>query len=95
MQLHAMAREFYHLGIGTEPAVTAWEASFDGGETWSPATVDQPGWGADDYGWLVAGDEVDQGSAVAVITESIKPLVRAIDSPEIVVRDAPGIYLLA
>lgn len=89
---------------GDPIAAADWEASFDGGTTYMPANVltlaapwtdtdgvtHEPG---DLSEWLVAGPDAEVGSAVAVITASTDPLVRAIDNPEIIVREAPQIYL--
>lgn len=91
MQLARYARKYYKLQIDTEPAVTAWEASFDHGETWQPQTT------VDTYpAWLVAGPDADPGTAVAVLQESVTPWLRAVDNPEILdVEDkAPRIYLI-
>lgn len=82
----------------------AWEASFDHGENYVAASVltlaepwtdtdgvtHEPG---DLSSWLLAGPDAEEGSAVAVIAASIRPLVRAIDSPEIIVRTAPQVTL--
>lgn len=90
MQLARYARKYYKLDITTEPPVAAWEASFDKGETWLPQTT------VDTYpAWLVAGPDADPGTAVAVLSESTTPWLRAIDNPEILdVEDkAPRIYL--
>jgi hypothetical protein len=91
MQLARYARKFYKLEITTEPAVTAWEASFDRGVTWQPQTT------VDTYpAWLVAGPDADPGPAVAVLEESVTPWIRAVDNPEIldVEGQAPRIYLI-
>ena len=92
MKLARHARKFYRLELTTDPpvAASAWEASFDDGATWDQATVID-GTSA----WLVAGPDADPGTAVAVLTESVTPLLRAIDSPEILdgEGEAPKIYL--
>lgn len=90
MHLPPNGREFYALTITTVPAVgaTAWSASFDDGVTWHVAE-DQGGKSA----WLVAGPDVAQGTAVAVISADTQPYVRLTDNPAIVVRRAPAIYL--
>lgn len=87
MYLKAAAREFYSLAIVTEPAVAAWEASFDGGTTFVAGEVD----GANTR-WLLAGPDADPGTAT-VLTVTVYPLLRAVDNPEIVVRDAPRVYV--
>ena len=87
MYLKKLAREFYNLSIATVPAVTGWEASFDGGATWvAGETI------GDTVRWLVAGAAADPGTAT-VLTTSVQPLLRVTDNPEIVVRDAPTIYI--
>jgi hypothetical protein len=92
MDLHRLGREHYAVQITTAPAVgaAAWEASFDEGGTWSPATVDTDADG-DWSTWLVAGDAATVGAAVAVIGHDTTPLVRATDTPEVLVRRAPPI----
>jgi hypothetical protein len=96
MRLHAYGREYYKLRLTTYPGVAldAWEASFDGGTTWTQATVvtvtDDPdatlngSWS----GWLVAGEHAtDNPAGTAVITSDVYPRVRLADSPELLVRD--------
>lgn len=88
MIIHRHSREFYRLEIVTEPAVTGWEASFDGGTTWDASTV------VDGFpAWLVAGTAAAVGTAVAVLADSVTPLLRVIDTPEIVVREGPKIFV--
>lgn len=87
MKLNRHAREYYAITITTEPDVDGWEASFDGGETWVEADTS-----GDGFRWLVAGPDADPGTA-AVVSRDIAPLVRVIDTPEIVVRNAPPIEL--
>lgn len=98
MRLSRLAREYYELQITTTATdgdpipADGWEASFDGGETFVAATVvthDTEDWSA----WLLAGPDADEGTAVAVITSAVRPLVRATDSPEVIVRTAPRIVL--
>ena len=93
MRLHRQAREFYTLTITTSPQISGvWEASFDGGDTWSAgqATAD----GA--WRWLLRGpDRPDDPQYPAqVVTCSVKPLVRAVDIPELVVRSAPYVSII-
>ena len=86
MQLNRAAREYYRLHVTTDPAVTApWEASFDGGQTWYAGT--DPGGDTGDVMWLVAGPDAEQGPAVAVLTGTVRPMLRAIDNPEIVIAE--------
>lgn len=90
MNLDPDAREFYTLTITTEPAVTSWDASFDGGANWT--TGETVAGVADTFRWLVAGPDAPVGAAVAVITgRLVVPKVRATSAPEIVVRSAPRI----
>lgn len=93
MKLHRSAREFYTLVIVTTPAVTSWEASFDGGRTW---TVGEPT-AAGTYRWLVAGPDADAHPSevtVRVPGGCGTPLVRATDDPEVLVRYAPPIVIV-
>ena len=89
MMLNRTAKEFYTLEITTYPPVTAWEASFDGGTTWT-AGLDT-GDGA--FQWLVAGPSADTSGAIALSSKKTSPLVRSATSSEVVVRDAPTIWL--
>lgn len=89
MKLTSLGRETYAVAIGTltssgDPiAADAWEASFDGGTNWHAATADG------EYStWLVAGEDADPGTAVAVLTSTVIPIARAIDEPEILIDDA-------
>lgn len=89
MNLNRRAREFYALEITTVPPVAGpWEASFDRGATWEVAT-DVDGVPS----WLVAGPDAAPGEAVHVVTTAVTPLVRAVENPEVVVRNAPRIQL--
>lgn len=89
MNLRKDGREWYALEIETSPPVAAWEASFDNGATWlASTTVGTDGWSR----WLVAGPNVDPTGAT-VLSANCKPVVRAIDNPEIIPRLGPGIYL--
>ena len=90
MNLSTHAREFYTLTITTDPPVAAWQASFDDGRTWHDG---QPTGG--DTRWLLRGPTVPEDTArpAAPITRSVRPLIRATDDPEIVVRGAPYIIL--
>lgn len=91
MHLHRRAREWYTTTVDTDPALTAWEASFDYGVTYHPGA---PVAGSDDeWQWLVAGPEADPTGAV-VVGRSVTPEVRAVDNPEILVREAPAIRLV-
>lgn len=89
MNLHRNGREYYALTITTTPTTTPteWEASFDRGTTWIPAANV-----AGNSAWLLAGGSADPTDAVAVVSRRVTPLVRLIDAPEIVVRDAPIIH---
>lgn len=98
MRLNPNAREYYELQITTTATdgnpipASGWEASFDKGVTWYAATVithDAVAYSA----WLLAGIDADPGTAVMVLPANarIVPLVRAVDNPEIVVRQAPTV----
>lgn len=90
MKLHPTAVEYYALEITVDQpdvAASEWQASFDGGTTWSTA-VDVDG----RSGWLLAGPEVaSPGGAIVMPAGTTYPVVRLVDSPELVVRDAPAI----
>lgn len=87
MRLDPHGREHYQLQITTAPQLDAWEASFDGGDTWIPG---EPVPDVDNaWRWLIAGHLADPGDAVAVISGNVQPLIRAVDNPEIVVRRIP------
>lgn len=87
MNLNKLAREFYAPTIITEPPVAAWSASFDDGATWVEGELV-----SDQHRWLVAGPAADPGTAT-VVPATVTPLLRAVDNPEIIVRDAPRIYV--
>lgn len=92
MILHRQAREFYTLAIDTTPSVNGgWEASFDNGQTWAAGQTADGAWR-----WLLAGPgaPADDNVPDAVITRSTAPLVRAVDTPEFVVRQAPTVILV-
>jgi len=94
MILEKTGREYYNLAITTLPAVTDWEASFDGGTTWLDGTAGIAGDGTAVVQWLLAGPDADQGAAVAVLATGVtRPLIRGTESPELIVRDAPKIVV--
>lgn len=90
MKLHPTGVEYYALTITSEPELTAtdWQASFDGGTTWSTA-VDVDGRSA----WLLAGAEVASPPADAIVMAlgTTYPVVRCVDAPEVIVRDAAAV----
>lgn len=94
MKLKRNGREYYHLQIDTDPAITGgWEMSIDGGSTWISGEAVDGG-----ARWLLRGPTFVQGgnipaAASTPITTSVRPQIRAIDTPEVVVRDAPTIRL--
>lgn len=105
MRLDAQAREFYVLAISLDPpvAVTAWEASFDGGATWAPAVATSgrtdTGETVTGSGWLLTGPDCGKplpdgvpATTVAPPTEGLQPKIRLVDDPEVVVRRVPKIY---
>ena len=88
MNLNRHAREFYTLGIVTQPPITTWEASFDAGRTWHPG--EQVG---QDTRWLLRGSAIpdDPARPAVEVALTVRPLVRGVDDPEVVVRDAPHV----
>ena len=90
MQLHHLAREYYTLRIETVPEIATWEASFDGGTTW----VAGEHTAAYTMRWLLAGADADATGATVVNAKTI-PMLRVIDTPEIVVRAAPTVFYIA
>ena len=93
MDLHSAAREFYDLGITTDPAVSGgWELSVDAGATWVAGEAVTGG-----ARWLVRGPsftpDVGDVTVSTLVSASVQPLVRVVDTPETVVRDAPLIRL--
>lgn len=92
MKLERDAKQYYDPGPQTTPAVdpAVWYASFDGGDTWFPSSVIESGRPK----WLVAGPDAETSGAVAVIDEdTVRPRLRAVDVPEIIVIDGPYIWL--
>lgn len=90
MILHPAAREYLRLEIVTDPAVAAWEASFDGGTTWHSGEAA----GANSWRWLLAGPSATQGDAVAVLAlGSNHVLLRATSDPEVIVRPAKPVIV--
>ena len=90
MNLSRYAREFYTLGIVTQPPITTWEASFDAGRTWHPG--EQVG---QDTRWLLRGSAIpdDPARPAVEVALTVRPLVRGVDDPEVVVRDAPHVIV--
>lgn len=90
MILKPGGKEYYTLVLTTnedDVLTTDWEASFDAGETWTAAS-DLEGKSA----WLVCGPDADDTNAI-VITDIARTLVRLIDGPEDIRRDAPPVYI--
>ena len=93
MELSPLGKELYDPGPSTEPEVdpATWQASFDGGDTWEAPTDTEGGRPK----WLVAGpDSDDPSDAVAVITQTTRPLLRVNDNPEVIVANGPYIYVV-
>ena len=90
MNLNRHAREFYTLGIVTQPPITTWEASFDAGRTWHPG--EQVG---QDTRWLLRGSAIpdDPARPAVEVALTVRPLVRGVDDPEVVVRDTPHVIV--
>lgn len=84
--------EYYDQTIITAPQLTDWEASFDGGQTWVAAVTDP----ADNthYRWLVKGPNCPQAdSSATLLSADTQPLIRAIGTPEVIIRKPSYIYL--
>jgi len=91
MRLDPQARRYYRLEVTTEPfevPATEWEASFDGGATWLPAT-EVDGLPA----WLIAGPYADPGGAVAVVVKNVRPKIRVVADPEVEIENTPHIIV--
>ena len=94
MDLSPHGREPYKVTLTTVPAITAWEASFDGGVTWVAGT---PVTGTpNQYAWLVAGPSAPPApggtSLAATLVRGANPvLVRGTDTPSLIVRNLAGI----
>lgn len=96
MNLDKHAREFYVQQISSTPPLTGWVASFDGGVTWVtgepvPSTNDR-------WRWLVAGPKYDGSgptnvTAVVLTAGVTRPLLRALDNPEVPVERGSIIFL--
>lgn len=83
--------EKYDLTIVTTPQVGGWQASFDGGTTWTMATTDLD---PTHFTWLLKGPLCAGAdpSAILVATD-IQPKIRLASTPEIIVRKAPYVSL--
>lgn len=94
MRLNKFGREVYSVTITTDPVATGvWEASFDGGSTWSVGE-DQ---GNNSWGWLIAGPENTGGTPVFSITQGqtdIIPLLRLTVGDEQIVERGPEIAVV-
>lgn len=83
MNLDPAAREWYALEITTTPAVSGWEASFNGGASYLASTaVGSDGF----FRWLVAGPDADPAGATVLPLGRTRPMIRATDNPEVIVR---------
>jgi hypothetical protein len=65
-------------------------ASFDAGRTWHPG--EQVG---QDTRWLLRGSAIpdDPARPAVEVALTVRPLVRGVDDPEVVVRDAPHVIV--
>lgn len=97
MDLHAGTVGRYRLRITTDPDDVdpdGWEASFDGGATWTAALVDDD----DRLTWLVARadyrPELGTTEPDAVIAADQVPLLRHIDDPVVLSGPGPAIRLI-
>lgn len=94
MKLTRIGREYLTVSIETDPAVTGWEASFDGGTTW--ATGEEVTVGTSTaWRWLLAGPDVAQPDVSGQITldATTTVVLRAIDNPEVLIRKGPRVSL--
>lgn len=95
MKLNRAERDYYAVRITTSPPLEGdWEASFDGGETWVPGSLDEDSFST----WLVAGPDYDAaavnedpGDTQAVITRNMKPLLRLAADPVLILDKGPSI----
>lgn len=89
MKMKPTGRDYYRLAIATDPPVVGWAASFDGGQTFKDATVDDGGL----FTWLIQGEEAPVGgSPVATLPEGrTVPVLRAKETQVIVERSGPPI----
>ena len=94
-ELSKLGREYYRVTVTTVPAITDWEISFDHGTTWVDLFYDI---NDDKQEILVAGPDFvpPQGDVAEyeTISTSVVPYIRAIDSPEVLIRNAPKIELV-
>lgn len=92
MRLSPSGREWYTLEISTTPAVTGWDASFDGGATWVASTaVGSDGY----YRWLVAGPSATDNPAGTTVLplNRTQPKIRASANPELIIRGSLVPYI--
>ncbi|MCW2756341.1 MAG: hypothetical protein JWO46_87 [Nocardioidaceae bacterium] len=99
MDLSRYGREFYTVEIATDPQVTDWEASFDGGTTWADGEEVEAE--ENTWRWLVHGaafvpaeGDVNESQLAAALVDVVRPHVRAVDNPEVVVRLSPTITII-
>lgn len=93
MRLNRYGREVYAVAVTLNPTASGtWEASFDGGTTWTAGT-DQ---GNGSFGWLVAGPSNDGTGAVFKFSAqlSVSPLLRLVVGSEEIVVTGPSIDLV-
>ena len=90
MILSRFGREYLRITITTVPVLTGWEASFDKGTTWVAGALV-----GSSYQWLLAGPNaaaaVPPATVLAVGSHSV--LVRATDSPEVLVRSHEAVSI--
>lgn len=91
LRLDRFERDYYDVAITTDPALPGpWEASFDGGTTWHTGEAHNGGWR-----WLVRGPDAEVGASVARIPGTMRPRVRCVANPVIVVEVAPRITVVS
>lgn len=92
MKINPSACEYYRLRIDSSPTIPAssWQLSIDDGATWHSSTI-VDGLPA----WLVCGPDYAGPESAARLTESLtRPLIRAVENPETVIRRTPKIVLI-
>lgn len=97
MILSTQGREHLEIELVTDPQLTEWSATFDGGETWHDAEAvpdsDPPA-----FRWLLAGPSApapEEGQPAGITLEAglYGIVVRAVDNPEVPARSGGNVYV--
>lgn len=98
MNLSRIGREYLEVEVSTDPEVSGWEASFDGGSTWNAGeqvtSASVPTWR-----WLLVGPDCPEPEVPGQINypagagTSVRVYLRAIDNPEVLIRKGPKVSL--